>query len=111
MALLSRPLAARRLWRAVLRAHAFLPLTLREDLPKDMAMHVGQPPVAAIVAEGEALVIDAEQVQHRRMQVVAGQRRDGPPTPFVTLANADTAADTGAREPRHARAAVVVASL
>ena len=34
------------------------------------AMHVGQPHVAAAEAVGQPLVVDAEQVQHRGVQVV-----------------------------------------
>ena len=39
---------------------------LLDDLP----MHVGQPEVAAGVVEGELLVVEAEQVQDRRLEVV-----------------------------------------
>ena len=45
-------------------------LALRQDFLHHIAMHVGQPHVAAAEAEGQALVVDAEQVQHRGVQVV-----------------------------------------
>ena len=42
-----------------------------------LAMHVGEPAVAAVVAEGEPFVIDAAQVQQRGVQVVAVERHLG----------------------------------
>ena len=42
----------------------------REDLPDDMAVDVGEAVVAAAVAVGQSLVIEAHQVQDRRVQVV-----------------------------------------
>ena len=36
----------------------------------DVAVHVGQAHVAAAEAEGQPRVVDAEQVQHRGVQVV-----------------------------------------
>ena len=35
-----------------------------------MAMHVGQPAVDAVVADGQLRVVDAEQVQDRGVDVV-----------------------------------------
>ncbi len=32
------------------------------DFPQDVAMHVGQPEVAAGIAEGQSFVVEAEQV-------------------------------------------------
>src|SRR4051794_20917510 len=45
-----------------------------DDLFHDVAVDVGQAEVAAGVAVGEALVIEAEQMQDRRVQVVYTRR-------------------------------------
>ena len=45
-------------------------LPLRQDLLHHVPVHVGQAEVAALELEGQPLVVDAEQVQHRRVQVV-----------------------------------------
>ena len=47
---------------------------LRQDLRHDVAVHVGQPEVAALEPVRQPRVIDAEQVQDRRLQVVDGDR-------------------------------------
>src|SRR4051812_46812354 len=46
------------------------PTALREDALHHVAFHIGQPEVAAAVAVGELFVIEAEQVQHGRVQIV-----------------------------------------
>ena len=33
-------------------------------------MHVGQPEIAALVREGEPLMIDAQKMEHRRMKIM-----------------------------------------
>src|SRR5438034_708711 len=43
---------------------------LHDHLCNDMARHVGQSKVAALEAEGEAKVVETEQVQNGGMQVV-----------------------------------------
>ena len=43
---------------------------LRQNRPHDLAADVGQAEVAAGVAEGQPLVVEAQQVQDRRLQVV-----------------------------------------
>src|SRR5688572_30486310 len=53
----SRPFAERR-------------ATLRQDLPHDAAVHVGQAEVAAGVAVGEPLVVQAQKMEDRGVQVV-----------------------------------------
>ena len=45
-------------------------LPSRHDLFHHVALHIGQPQVAAAVAVGQLLVIEAEQVQDGRVQVV-----------------------------------------
>ena len=42
-----------------------------ENWLNDFAMHVRQPAVAAVGAEGQLLVVNAEQMQNRRVHVVA----------------------------------------
>ena len=49
-------------------------LILRQNLLDDASMHIGQPAINAAMAKGELLMIDAEQMQNGRMEVVA--RRD-----------------------------------
>src|SRR5260221_11989188 len=44
--------------------------TSGQDVLHDVAVHVGQAEVAALEAVGEALVLDAQQVQHGRLEVV-----------------------------------------
>ena len=50
------------------KSHA--PTGLREDLLDHVPLHVGQPHVAAGVAVGQLLVVEAEQVQDGRVPVV-----------------------------------------
>src|SRR5690606_37130065 len=44
--------------------------SLGEDGRHDVTVHVGEPKVAALVTERQPLVVDAEQVQQRRVQIV-----------------------------------------
>jgi hypothetical protein len=46
------------------------PLTRGNDLADHVAEDVGQPEIAAGMSEGQALVAEAEEMQHRRVQVV-----------------------------------------
>ena len=43
---------------------------LRENLERHLAGHVGQPEIAAAVAVRQPLVVEAQQVQHGRVQIV-----------------------------------------
>jgi hypothetical protein len=43
---------------------------LGEQLAHDMAVHVGQPALNAVVIKGQSFVIQPEQVQHRRVKVI-----------------------------------------
>src|SRR5687767_4426529 len=78
----------------------------------DFAVHVGQPPVRAIVAEGELLVIDSKEMQHGCVEVVNrhGVTR-GLPRPFVALAVGDAALHTGTSHPAGEGAAIVIAAV
>ncbi len=44
--------------------------TLRQKLFHDMSVHVGQPPSKPVVIPRQPRVIEAEQVQYRRVKVV-----------------------------------------
>jgi len=37
---------------------------------EDLTMHVGQSPVDSVVSEGEAVMVDTEQVEDRGMEVI-----------------------------------------
>src|SRR6266404_1793740 len=84
----------------------------RQDVRDDLAVDVGEPPVGAVVAEGEFLVIDSQQVQHRGMKVVSCRGRlCGFPGPRIAFSAGDAAFDAAAGHPTDERAAVVVASF
>ena len=46
------------------------PLTRGDDLADHVAEDVGQPEIAASMTEGEAFMVEAQELQHGRMQVV-----------------------------------------
>ncbi len=76
----------------------------RQHRADDVPMHVGQPAVDAVVAERQSRVVDAQQVQDRRVQVVAvGLAGGGLPRPGVALAVGDAALDARSRQPRRRR--------
>ena len=56
-----------------------VPQASRQNRLDDLAVYVGQPPIAAVVTEGQLGVIDSQQVQNRRVQVVAVRRLDRAP--------------------------------
>ena len=65
-----------------------------------MPMHIGQAPVDAVVAQRQARVVDTEQMQHRRMDVVAISRMlGGAERPFVAGSVSDAAFDASAGQP------------
>ncbi len=43
---------------------------LSQDIPHNLAVHIRQAEVAAGVVEGQLLVVEAQQVQDRRLEVV-----------------------------------------
>ena len=45
-------------------------VALRQQLGHDLAMHIGQPEVAPLGAEGELLMIKSEQMQHGGVEVM-----------------------------------------
>jgi hypothetical protein len=77
-------------------------------------MHIREAAVDAVVADGELLVIDAEQVHHRGVDVVAGRRIGAVErlvAPLVALAGGDAALDAAAAEPVGEDVRVVVAAF
>ncbi len=61
--------------------------TSSEDRIHDPAVHIRQAPIDSVVAEGQPVMVDAQQVQDRGMQVVAiSLAFGGFPAPGVALA-------------------------
>ena len=84
----------------------------RQDLLDHMPVHVGQPPVDAVVAERQAGVIDAQQVKDGGVQVVAVRDVfDGLVRPFVARAVGHAPLDAAAGQPGGEGERVVVAAL
>src|SRR6266403_1749161 len=81
------------------------PTMSRQDLRDHFAMDVGEAPVGAVVTEGEFLVIDSQQVQHRGMEIVSGRgRRCGFPGPLIAFAPSHAAFSATAGHPADERA-------
>jgi len=75
-------------------------------------MHVRQPEVSARVAEGEAFVVEAEQVENRRLQVVDMDGVDlRLEAELVRRAIDGAAFHAAAREPGREAVVVVVAAV
>ena len=75
-------------------------------------MHVRQPEVAARVAEGEAFVVEAQQVQNRGLEVVdVDGIHLGLDAELVRRAIDGAALHAAAREPRREAVVVVVAAV
>src|SRR6266853_907818 len=84
----------------------------RKNFRYDLAMDVGETPVGAAVAERQFLVIDAQQVQHRRMKVIIRRGRfRGFPGPLVAFAAGHAAFDAATGHPADESAAIVVAAI
>ena len=83
----------------------------RQDRVDHVPVDVGQAAVDAIVAESERGVVDAHQVEDRRVQVVAiGLASGGPPGPGVALAVGRARLDARAGEPGDRCPAVMIAA-
>ena len=84
---------------------------LGQQLRHDIPMHVGQAVFAALVAEGQAFVIEAQQVQHGGVEVVCVDwiSRDAE-TELVGFAVGDSAADAASGQPHCVGVFVVVAA-
>src|SRR6266699_5458351 len=71
-----------------------------EQFIDNISVHIGQPPIYAIVPKGELCVIDAEQVQYRCVYVIAVSRMDRRFVgPLVALAVSHAALDAAPRQP------------
>src|SRR5579871_5233428 len=85
-----------------------------EQIAKHSSFNVGQAAVDAVVADGKAFVVDAQQVEHGGVDVVAGRRTVAVGrfvAPFVAGANGRAAADAAAREPVREHERVVIAPV
>src|SRR5262245_49483504 len=50
---------------------------LRQNLCDHLAMHVGEAPVNAVMADSQPLVVNPQQIENRRVQIVAPRAIDG----------------------------------
>ena len=74
-------------------------------------MHVGQPEVAAGVAVGQPLVVEAEQVQHRGVKIVDVNRLvDNRPADFVGLTIRHPASHAAPGHPDRERIRMMIAA-
>src|SRR5580704_969833 len=87
---------------------------LCQNVMDHVAADVGQAAGDAVMADGEPLVVDAQQVQHRGVDVVAGGRAVAVGrfvAPFVAGAECRTPADSAAGQPVGVGERVVVAAF
>ena len=74
-------------------------------------MHVGQPVVAALEFVGEAFVVNAEEVQHGRLEIVdVDFVLDGVEAEFVARAVALAGLHAATRHPHRERVGMMVAA-
>src|SRR5439155_6967624 len=88
------------------------PALALEKLRDDFAVNVGQTPVDAVMTEGQLRVVDAQEVQHRRMDIIAVsriyRRFVGP---LVARAVGNAAFGAAAREPGGVGEGIVIATF
>src|SRR5205814_3422270 len=87
------------------------PASSRKDFSHDLAMYVGQTALGAVVVKGQSLVIQAEQMEQGRVQVM--NRADflyRLVTEFIRCAVAESAFYTRPRQPDGETMGVVVAT-
>ena len=85
---------------------------LRNQLLHHLAMHIGQPEVAAGVAIGELLVIEAEQLQDRGVQIVDVHRFSTALKPNSSVAPVHVAAfHAAAGQPDGEAVVIVIAAV
>src|SRR5262245_27313695 len=83
----------------------------RQNLAHHFAVHVGETIVAALEAEGEPGVVDAEEVKNRRLEVEGAHGIfDDVGAEVVGGAVGDAALDAAARHPDRKTAAVMIAA-
>src|SRR5436190_24224530 len=88
--------------------HRFAGLSI-EQFTDSIPMHIGQPPIDAVVPKSEYSVIDSEQVQYRGVNIIAvsriARRFVGP---FLAFAVSHPARDAAAGQRRGERERIVV---
>ena len=83
---------------------------LAQDLVQDLAMHVGQTPLDAVVIEAQSLVIETEQMENRGMQVMPRNRTlDRFPAEFIGGSECHSRFEPGSGHPAGEAVAIVVA--
>src|SRR5262245_14420279 len=88
------------------------PYASRDELLAHLAEHVRQPEVAPLVAVDELRVVEAQQVEQRRVQVVHGHRvLDDVVAVIVGAPVADAGPDAAARHPAGEAARMVVSPV
>src|SRR5436190_8263675 len=93
------------------RGFIWLRRVLREDFPDDIPVDIGEPPVDAAVTDTELLVLNAQQVQDRGVEVVSGGHvLNGFPRPFIAQTVSTAGLHSAAGEPGNECASVMVAS-
>ena len=73
-----------------------------------LAVDIGEAAVDAVVADGQPFVIDAHEMQNRRMQIMYGDGCFCLPGPRIALTIADTGLKAGASHPGDERTAIVI---
>src|SRR5258708_40371130 len=84
----------------------------RQQLIHQFPVHVGEPEIAAMEAEGELGVNEAEQVQKRGMQVVdVDAVGGGVEAEFVAFAESESGLDAAAGHPHGEDVGMMVAAV
>src|SRR6266487_3653409 len=102
-------------WSAIrpkyLWADASLEVRLTNNLMDDLSMHIRESERAALVAIGQPLVVEAQQMQHRGVQIVHVHRLlDDVVAKFIRAAVRDALLHTAAREQHGEGILVMVAA-
>ena len=85
---------------------------LSQNLLYHLAMHIGQPMIASLVAVRQSAMVDAQAAQHRRMEIVDVDRiLDDVVREVIGLAERDAGLDAAAREPKREAARVMIAAI
>ena len=85
--------------------------SLRDDVPHHSSRDIGEPEIAAGMTVGQLLVVEAEQVQHGRVEIVnARSVFDGAKTELVRRPIRGAAAHAPAGEPDAEAVVIVIAA-
>src|SRR4051794_28213960 len=88
------------------------PRALNQNLPNNVAVHVGQTVVAALIFERQARVIDAQQMEDGGVQVVHMHGVGGDVVgEVIGLAEGEAGLDAGAGQPDGEAAGMVIAAI